>query len=91
MLDESKLHKGELKSIANVLLKLQDGKNLGQGVESAKVLAKFLQKGMVQKSIEYARKSGSDFLPYPDIRRFVHDVIYPIGYLDNETGLLVND
>jgi len=91
MLDESKLQRGELKSIAKVLLKMQESKNDGRGVEEVKTLARYLKKGLVQKSIEYARETSHVFLPYPEIRRFVHDVIYPIGYLDPETGLLVND
>jgi len=87
MLDESKLQRGELKKIAKVLTKMQEGKRDGQGVTCVQMLAMHLRKGRVQESIEYARSISEDLWSYPDIRRFIHDVIYPIGYMDLETGL----
>ena len=91
MLDESKLQKGELKSIALVLNKMQSDKRLGMGVPCVQSLVKLLRKGMVREAIECARNASEDLWEYPEIRRFVHDVIYPIGYLDPETGMLVNE
>ena len=91
MLDEAKLQKGELKAIAKVLMKMQEKKNDGNGVESVQTLARYLRKGMVKHAVRYAKNIGEDVTIYPEIRRFIHDVVYPIGYLDETTGLLVND
>jgi hypothetical protein len=91
MLNESQLQKGELKSIAKILLGMQEGKELGNGVPAVRNLAQLLKKGKVREAIAAARNIGDKIHDYPEIRRFIHDVIYPIGYLDLESGMLVND
>jgi len=91
MLDESKLQKGELKAIAKVLTKMQEDKRDGLGLPCIQILVTHLRKGRVNESIEYVRSLSEDLWSYPEIRRFIHDVIYPIGYLDHESGLFIND
>ena len=91
MLDESKLQKGELKGIAEILMKMQESKRDGLGLPAVQVLAGHVKKGRVTEAVKCARKISEDLWSYPEIRRFIHDVIYPIGYLDPETGMLVND
>jgi len=91
MLNESTLQKGELKAIAKILTKMQEVKydyeSDSLGIPSIQTLATHLRRGRVKESIEYARSLSDDLWAYPEIRRFIHDVIYPIGYLDLETGL----
>jgi len=86
MLDESKLQKGELKGIATILLSMQEEKEYGKGVSAVRELARLLKKSKVKEALQFAKHIGKDVTSYPEIRRFIHDVIYPIGYLDPETG-----
>jgi len=90
MIIESNLKKGELKSIAKVLMKMQENKNKGEGVPYIRDIAKLLKKGKIIQTIEMVKKSVPMIYMFPDINRFVHDVIYPIGYIDSETGLILN-
>ena len=91
MLNGANLQKGELKGIAKVLMKMQENKRDGNGIPSVQILAKYIKSGDLDNAVSYARSISSELWNYPEIRRFIHDVIYPIGYLDPETGMLVND
>lgn len=91
MLEESKLQRGELKSISKILLKMQEHKNGGRGVQLVRDIALNVKKGRISEAIVIARNESDKLCQYPDLRRFIHDVIYPIGYVDENTGKLVND
>jgi len=89
MLDESNLKRGELKALAKILMKLQESKNGGQGVSCVRAIATYLKKGDVSSAIATARNESDKLWSYPDIRRFIHDMIVPIGYWDTESGKIV--
>lgn len=91
MLDESKLQRGELKQIAKTLMKMQDHHHDGCGISCIKHLSEYLKRGMVAEGITYIRGESDLLWSYPEIRRFIHDIIYPIGYFHEVTGVWVND
>jgi len=91
MLDEANLQKGELKALAKILMKMQESKNDGEGVAMVRTIANFLRRGEVALAKNTARVDSDKLWSYPEIRRFIHDMIEPIGYMDENTGYYVND
>jgi len=90
MLNESNLQRGELKSLAKILLKMQENRNDGAGVDCVRAIAATLKRGEVAEAKKMCHESSEDLLLYPDIRRVIHDLVEPIGYWDLETGMLAN-
>jgi len=89
MLDESKLQKGELKALSRILMKMQVDKNDGQGSVAVREISSRLKKGNVREAKELCHVYSEELLRYPEIRRFIHDMIEPIGYWDLEEGKIV--
>ena len=90
MLDESNLHKGEVKALCRILTAMEKGRNDGAGVRAVKDIVKTLKGGDVKCAKKLCHEKSEDLLLYPDIRRVIHDLIEPIGYWDLETGMLTN-
>ena len=91
MLDESKLQKGELKALSKILMKMQEDKNDGRGITVVRDIAFHLKKGEVAQAKATARNDSDKLWSYPDIRRFIHDMIEPIGYWNLEEEKIVNE
>jgi len=91
MLTVDNLKKNELQVLSGILMKMQSQKNNGSGLPHVQTLATFIKRGLIKEATNYAVDISGKLWDYPDIRRFVHDMVYPIGYIDNETGLFVND
>jgi len=89
MLDEASLQRGELKTLSKILFKMQSVKNNGAGVSIAQEIAKKLRKGQAKEAKDLVKRYKDEIRLYPEIQRFIHDMIYPIGYWDTDQGCIV--
>lgn len=90
MLDESKLQRGQLKALARILVLMQSEKNDGQGSVLVRDIARHIKRGNIREAKNLCHDGSEELLRYPEIRRFIHDMIEPIGYWNVEKGCLVH-
>ena len=79
MLDESSLQRGQLKAISKILFKMQESKNNGEGVSIVRDVAKLLKKGQAKEAKALVKNHKDDIKMYPDIQRFIHDMVILLG------------
>jgi len=85
------MSKEEAKIIAHVLYKMQKEKNLGEGIYLVRQICDCLSARKFTMAIDTVKSNSDELWSYPAIRRFIHDVIYAIGYVDPVSGKMVND
>ena len=68
---------------------VQKKENKGRGIGCVETILLYMRAGDIDSARAVARNDSDKLWQYPDIRRFIHEMIEPIGYWDEESHSVV--
>lgn len=75
--------------VADWLDKAQATANKGRGISVVQTIVFYLRRGEIESARAVSRNDSDKLWQYPEIRKYVHDNLEPIGYWDETEKCII--